>query len=162
MPCLLNITGNQGLTQVPKPQLWLNGKYGSTPQTTRIDLCYTHHDSWTFAGILQGRDKHRRDRGLFQEEGVLFLPFEQRMTRDMQQRRDRRAARRLKGTGAPSLGSSASEAWPGAGLGSDTSKASLLQDMPSGPSDAAVHPAVPVHARNTLAAPSRMTHGCRP
>lgn len=95
---------------------------------------------------------------------MLFLPFEQRMTRDMQQRRDRRAARRLKGVGAPSLGSSAFEAWPGAGLGSDTSKASLLQDIPSGLSDAVVHSFM-VHAclqYAPLTKPSRMTHGCRP
>ncbi len=83
---------------------------------------------------------------------MLFLPFEQRMTRDMQQRRDRRTARRLKGVGAPSLGSSGSEAWPGSGLGSDTSKASLLQDIPSGPSDALVHtsPFLYAHACSDL------------
>ena len=77
---------------------------------------------------------------------MLFLPFEQRMTRDMQQRRDRRTARLLKGAGAPSLGSSASEAWPGSGLGNDTSKASLLQDIPSGPSDAVVTTSLSSHA----------------
>ncbi|CAL5228655.1 g11824 [Coccomyxa viridis] len=93
--------------------------------------------SWQHVEGLQQEVEHRqRKLAKLQEEGVLFLPFEQRMTRDMQQRRDRRTARRLKGVSAPSLGSSGSEAWPGSGLGSDTSKASLLQDIPSGPSDA--------------------------
>lgn len=31
---------------------------------------------------------------VWQDEGVLFLPFEQRMTRDMKAMRERRAARR--------------------------------------------------------------------
>lgn len=64
-----------------------------------------------------------------QEEGVLFLPFEQRMTRDIQQRRERRAIRRTaKSTDAKSLETTES----------DVSKASLMDDLPSGPSDAVV------------------------
>ena len=60
---------------------------------------------------------------------MLFLPFEQRMTRDIQQRRERRAVRRTaKSTDAKSL----------AATESDVSKASLLEDLPSGPSDAVV------------------------
>ena len=64
---------------------------------------------------------------LVQEEGVLFLPFEQRMTRDIQQRR---SARRGKGSGTLSAAPTVSDA--------SASKASLLQDLPSGPSDAVV------------------------
>ena len=60
---------------------------------------------------------------------MLFLPFEQRMTRDIQQRRERRAVRRTaKSTDAKSL----------AATDSDISKASLLDDLPSGPSDTVV------------------------
>lgn len=69
-----------------------------------------------------------------QAEGVLFLPFEQRMTRDVQQRRERRAMRRAKGMGTSSLGSAPSQG----SLGSDISKAGLLQGTVSGPSDAPV------------------------
>jgi len=69
-----------------------------------------------------------------QAEGVLFLPFEQRMTRDVQQRRERRAMRRAKGMGTSSLGSAPSQG----SLGSDISKAGLLQGMVSGPSNALV------------------------
>ena len=67
---------------------------------------------------------------LVQEEGVLFLPFEQRTTRDIQQWRERRWARRGKGSGTSSAAPTVSDA--------SASKASLLQDLPSGPSDAAV------------------------
>ena len=65
-----------------------------------------------------------------QEEGVLFLPFEQRMTRDIQQWRDRRSARRGKGSGASAAAPTISDA--------SASRASLLQDLPSGASDAVV------------------------
>ena len=61
---------------------------------------------------------------------MLFLPFEQRMTRDLQQWREKRLARRGKGDSASSeaaVGSNAS-----------ASAASLLQDLPSGPSNAVV------------------------
>ena len=60
---------------------------------------------------------------------MLFLPFEQRMTRDIQQRHERRAIRRTaRSTDAKSLATTES----------DVSKASLLDDLPSGPSDAVV------------------------
>ena len=65
-----------------------------------------------------------------QEEGVLFLPFEQRMTRDIQQWRERRSARRGKGSGMSSAAPTVRDA--------SASKASLLRDLPSGPSDAMV------------------------
>ena len=67
---------------------------------------------------------------LMQEEGVLFLPFEQRMTRDIKQWREKRSARRGKASGTSSLAPTISDA--------STSKANLLQDLPSGPSDAVV------------------------
>ena len=67
---------------------------------------------------------------LVQEEGVLFLPFEQRMTRDIQQWRERRSARRGKGSGTSSVKPTISDA--------STSKANLLQDLHSCPSDAVV------------------------
>ena len=65
-----------------------------------------------------------------QQEGVLFLPFEQRMTRDLQQWRERRAGRCGKGEGMSSEAAASSNA--------SANVASLLQDLPVGCSDAVV------------------------
>ncbi|CAK0782529.1 hypothetical protein CVIRNUC_005747 [Coccomyxa viridis] len=86
--------------------------------------------SWQhLPGLPQELEHRQRKLARLQEEGVLFLPFEQRMTRDIQQWRERRSARRGKGSGTSSVKPTISDA--------STSKASLLQDLPSGPSDAA-------------------------